>query len=240
MSEEAAPALDFQDVLERDLANIVAKAATGQPLNARERGLIEQESKREQAKSAKTGRAAKTGFKKSYEDYSKVYGASPRTLKRWVATGKEKGLPCPLDEPVAMASWWSHCMTQKCPEGILDAAGGQHLPANTTAAEPPVFTNEKTGLEGALERMEQAEIILASRATEPGQAKPWLDTISRMTSTSTKLRQELAASGKLIPKIEVAAELKNFHGQIAAVLKDALSPETYREVYDLLQENVFK
>lgn len=63
----------------------------------------------------------------------------------------------------------------------------------------PVGDEEK-GLAAALNRLEEMEVRLSRFAGDPGGAKPWLDTISRMTAVSTKLREEMEKLGQLIPK----------------------------------------
>jgi len=255
MSEDPEKEASLEDVLERDLANIIAKAAIGQPLNLRERKLIEEEvakkkklagdAQAQTAAVAKTGRAANSNFSHDYAYYEKIYATSARTIKRWVLAGKKKNLPTPLDEPAAMPSWWSYVMTQKCPQNVFDAvANAEKNPAASPISAnqfiAPAAMNEELGLEGALKRMEQAELVLSVRALEPGQSKPWLDTISRMTATSTKLRQELAAQEKLVSKAEAAAHLRDFHGQISAILKEVLPETAYREVFELLEKEVFE
>jgi hypothetical protein len=191
---------------------------------------------------ARSGRAAVTGYDESYAVYAERYGASPRTIKRWVKIGRDRDDPLPLDQPGEMRAWWSRCMSLRCPPGIVQAAVDvAREPKEVEPRPAPVvnLTNQQTGLGGALERLEQVEVELAKRATDPGQAKPWLDTISRMTSVSTKVREELQAQGKLVPKQEVAAELKTFHGQIVSVLKSMLSESQVREVFELLNQEVF-
>ena len=237
MSEDL---LDFGKVLEKDLANIIKKAAAGQPLNARERDLIMAEkAKREKEKAEtppapdpapapkkKTGRASRTGFQESYEFYAERYGASPRTLKRWVKIGKDQKpdpIPCPLDAPEQMRGWWAACMTLRCPEGVLAAevealkagatAPALQSPPDPDAAQAPApvidLGPEEKGLAAAMTRLEKMEIEFSKKATEPGQAKTWFDAIARMTSLAANVRKELEAQDLLAPRSLVAQELRD-------------------------------
>jgi hypothetical protein len=191
---------------------------------------------------ARSGRAAVTGYDESYAVYAARYGASARTIKRWVKIGRDRDDALPLDQPGEMRAWWSRCMTLRCPPGIVQAAvdvAREPKEAKETDIRPLMLESEERGLAGALARLEQMEVRLAERADQPGQADPWLRTISRMTALATKLRQELQAQGELVPKREVAAELKTFHGQIVSVLKSMLTESQVREVFELLNQEVF-
>lgn len=61
-------------------------------------------------------------YREQYSVYAGRYGASERTVKRWVAAGKEKGDACPLDDPEVMREWWARNMSQRCPDKLLAAA----------------------------------------------------------------------------------------------------------------------
>lgn len=216
-------------------------------------GSVASESEEPEEKK-RSGRASRTGFEHGYDFYAERYGASARTVKRWVKIGREADDATPLDDPLRMRSWWARCMKLRCPAGVVGAEVEALKAAPEKVAERPEevpvvegvpevarvqLETEERGLAGALARMEQMEVKLAERADQPGQAKPWLDTISRMTSVATKLRQELVEQGKLVPKNEVAAELKGYHGQIVSVLKSALPDHELREVFELLKGEVF-
>jgi hypothetical protein len=225
--------LDFNLILEQDLENIIKKSAAGAPLNARERELIQAERvKREKqaapvakAPKAKSGRASKTGFESDYNTYATRYDASRRTVMRWVATGKAQKpdpIPCPLDAPGEMRDWWQKCQSQKCPDGILAAevawiketGGSVKAPRSESAAEefslPSDLDSVEVGLSAALGRLQVMELEFSKKATEPGQAKNWFDSISRMTSVATNVRKELEAQGKLAPKKEVEIVLRDY------------------------------
>lgn len=63
-------------------------------------------------------------FPESYQDYGERYGASPRTVRSWVETGKEaepRDLP-PLHHPPSMPGWFRAHYAKRVPEGIEAAA----------------------------------------------------------------------------------------------------------------------
>jgi len=169
------------------------------------------------------------------------YGAAPRTVKRWKATGKEKGDRCPLEDPVAMVAWWQRTMVQRVPDGIwaavravqgdspgplFDAAPEvidapvvvDDSPVAETYAEPAPAEGEdeilETGLEVELGNLERLAARLAKKAHEPGQTKPYLDTLARIGALSRSLREEAEKLGKLVPKEMVEDVLRGLHASI--------------------------
>ena len=239
--------LDFNQVLEADLANIIKKAASGQPLTGREREMIIAEKAKQEKKdpiaekkegaaiaeaSKKTGRAVHTGYLKDYGSYGEQYQASPRTVARWVKQGKTQTpepIPCPLDDPCEMRTWWAQCMTQRCPAGIIDAekkhlaeAPAERDPENpvekleleAVEVAPINLGDHQAGLAGAMERLEWMEIEFSKKASDPGQAKNWFDALSKMSSLAEKVRKEKQEQGLLVPKLEVAQIIQEFHGPI--------------------------
>jgi hypothetical protein len=231
MESDESEILDFGKVLEKDLANIIKKAAAGAPLNKRERDLIEAERTKREKKpppppeKKKSGRASNTGYSRSYNFYAEQYSASARTVKRWVKTGKDHTpdpIPCPLDDPTSMRSWWGSCMSQTCPDGILAAEVAAlkteaRAPSNQAGQAPEVpdsipvveIGTEEKGLAAAMKRLEQMEVEFSKKATEPGQAKTWFDAIARMTSLAANVRKELEAQNLLAPRAQVAQELRD-------------------------------
>jgi hypothetical protein len=124
-------------------------------------------------------------------------------------------------------------MIQRCPEGILSAAIAQRKnnpepdlvgsvpvtvePVSEVAPPPvidePVQEGEK-GLEQMMDRLMSMEVTLSRKASDPGGAKPWLDTIARTSSLITKLREEKEKLGALVPKDMAEAAIHEFHGPI--------------------------
>lgn len=159
----------------------------------------------------------RTGYLEDYEAYADRYGVALRTVKRWVAKGKEVGERCPLDDAEGMRVWWSRWMIQKCPEKILSAAVAIRK-SPPPVVEPPVIEErveeDEKGLEKMIGRLLSMEVKLSRVAQDPGGAKPWLDTISRTTSVITKLREEKEKLGALVPKDIAEAAIHEFHGPI--------------------------
>lgn len=161
-----------------------------------------------------------------WDEWSALYGSSPRTLKRWASHGKERGEDCPLGEPAKMPGWWQRHMRHRVPPEVMHAARGNQpentLPSAAAAdALPPEDTPEnmevsdaELGLEQTLARLARTEVLLSRKATDPGQAKPWLDTISRMTAVAERLRSEAERLGKLLPRAQVEEAIHAFHGPI--------------------------
>ena len=56
------------------------------------------------------------------KEWSDRYGATTRTVRRWLADGEEVGDPCPLDDPLAFKEWWAQHKTWRVPDSVLAAA----------------------------------------------------------------------------------------------------------------------
>ncbi len=56
------------------------------------------------------------------KEWSARYGATTRTVRRWLADGEEVGDPCPLDDPLAFKEWWAKHKTWRVPDSVLAAA----------------------------------------------------------------------------------------------------------------------
>jgi len=73
--------------------------------------------------------------------WESLYDTKRRQLFRYIATGREKGRPCPLDHPAQMPAWWGACMKQRVPTKILAAAqraaGESGTPASDAPGAPP-------------------------------------------------------------------------------------------------------
>lgn len=63
-------------------------------------------------------------YSRPYRDYVPVYKKSERSIKLYVAKGKERSDLPPLDQPAEMPAWWSRVMSdrQRCPTSITLAA----------------------------------------------------------------------------------------------------------------------
>lgn len=173
----------------------------------------------------KLGCSMRAEFSRTYEEFARIYGKSPRTLKRLVADGKAKGDVPPLDQPVEFVAWWERNMKHRVPASILAAAGGDALmeipqvkaaadePAPALPAEPPV-PGEERGLQATLAALETLEFQLRSTNTDAGKTKNYLDTVNRLAIITGKLREEDEKLGKLIPRDRVETILHEVHGPI--------------------------
>lgn len=217
--------LTTEDIGKRRQLALLGKWSNGKRLNKAEMAEIEEllpegAVKTEVEPEKKIGR---NGYYHTYPQHVEWYGSSLRTIKRWVDEGKKCGETCPLDDPEALYSWLSRHHQRAVPEGVLQALIEWRKKHGVVVAPEPVAEEEvpdssepdddkraemlslpvgedETGLAAALSRLEVMEVRLSRLATEPGGAKPWLDTISRMTSVSTKLREEMEKLGQLLPK----------------------------------------
>lgn len=170
--------------------------------------------------------------------YAECYAANERTVKRWKATGREKDDVTPLGNPEAMLAWWSRNMHQRVPDGITAAvirfrrenkstsplpAPIMELPSQVPAmladdklAERRLILDrpidpEEIGTEQTLQRLLEMEVRLSRLATDPGQAKPWQDTVARIGPMAEKLRRENEISRKLIPRAEAESAIQSYH-----------------------------
>lgn len=108
---------------------------------------------------------------RGYED---TYKCNERTIKRWIARGKESSPPDlpPLDEPRRMPAWWALHYRHKCPEALTIAAVAAGwspetsvvdqvpAPAGEALPSPPpagaVFEEIPSALSGYAEMLERA------------------------------------------------------------------------------------
>lgn len=181
------------------------------------------------------GKRGRNGFLHPYKFYVEVYGSSLRTVKRWVEVGKVaygksedvKDL-VDLDDPEKVYVWWSRNMTAKCPDGILQALVKYRKGAVAPVVElaevddelvaprvndEPVSEEEKGG-ERMISRLEEMEVKFYKHAQEPGGAKAWLDTVTRLSVAREKVREEEEKAGKLIPVAMAEQLIAGYHGPI--------------------------
>lgn len=189
------------------------------------------------------------------EHYAVEYEAAERTVKRWCKDGKTAGDPCPLDDPEQLLAWWSRNKRQVAPAGI-NAAVVRARKSAPAAPKPvvPVIPEgelpllppgpvaevpeeddfvipEGRGLIAALERLEKLEAVLSVKAHQPGQATSYVNVVSRMTTTSEKLRKEAQEQGKLLPRAQVEEVLHAFHGPIESGVRGLVA--TMADVWGL-------
>jgi hypothetical protein len=206
-------------------------------------------------------------YRRRMDDYAGIYETALRTVKRWAATGREAGDPCPLDEPGKMPAWWTRHMKHRVPDSILRAAGqGVEAAEAAVVMDLPIhgdgvavdFLPEGRGVEAELGRLETLSAQLSTRADQPGQTKAYLDSIQRMTSLQRQVREEAEKARRLLPRDEVEQTLHDLHGPIeremrllcrtmGEVLGVPVSPEFEKRwakeldaIFARLQEEVFR
>jgi len=159
-------------------------------------------------------------------DYAVRYGVNPRSVKRWRAHGVAIGDLVPLEDAGKMVAWWGRNMKLRCPPGIMAAVRGDELPldappkperavvdkdeARKAALFAPVDETE-LGLEQTIKRLAENEVRLSRVAMDPGQARAWLDTVSRLGAEMGRLRVENEKLGKLIPRDRAETMIHEYH-----------------------------
>lgn len=172
---------------------------------------------------------ARAGKKNAtYRDHAERYGKSLRTVKAWVALGKENGDAPPFDDPAAMIQWWTRNKSHRVPDSLWKAAGSEAMMEIPPAAEAAPVEEESVEEEGEEEMDESGELGLVAevdalvklarklrnKAPKPGQTKPYLDTLARLGKLTADLRAEAEREGKLMPRDAVEAAIVSFHGPI--------------------------
>lgn len=76
-------------------------------------------------------------------EYEATYSTKRRAIFRWLAIGKEKGDPPPLDRPAEMLAWWTRRMKQRPPAKFLALSKSPaSASAAVTGAAPPAGTRD--------------------------------------------------------------------------------------------------
>lgn len=111
-------------------------------------------------------------YAKPYTAYAAQYGKSVRTLKWYVARGKEHpagpDLP-PFDHPAEMLTWWSRVMSsrQKCPSSIeaaaFAAAGAVPSAAPSPGVASPLVARPAAATSSPPARIESLHITTAEQ-----------------------------------------------------------------------------
>jgi hypothetical protein len=247
-SQEASgePDASFFDlILETDLANIIKKSQSGQPLTKREREMIEEE------RTKRTQKAALPTFKLEGEgspldrmtqrELAEVWGYSLRQVKNWIADGRAAGDPAPVTRPDDMPGWFKRVYApRECPEKLRAAVqriqGGEFgaKRANASAGGPAPATitprievpDEEKGLLAMLDRYRTAEVTLHNKymaAVDAGDESRSQFLLSEWSKMGEKVRALEKAAPKALEELriyvkrdEIQRELETLHN---AVLK---------------------
>ncbi len=79
----------------------------------------------------------RTKYGRRLEEYAAQLGVGLRTVKRWVALGREAGDPCPLDDLAKLPEWYGRRLSYGIPSDLLAACVGQSTPTAAAASSPP-------------------------------------------------------------------------------------------------------
>jgi|GEM_PF-3454969 len=198
MSEE--PTASFSDILEKDLANIIAKADTGQPLNARERAIIEAEAQKEKAAGKKAlssvvtkspqpakseirvGADGRVYYPETYAAYGEKYQRKESAIRGWVRLGKKNQDLPPLEDPKQLVIWWEKWMSQKVPSPIERLA----------RSSPETAASEEFSLEA--ETVDGSEDIPESITLDMAAAGSAMDSLQRLRSASKLCYEQYQAA----------------------------------------------
>lgn len=237
----------FENILETDLANIVKKASSGQPLNKREREMIEEERTRRLQKSQPAFKLEGEGpvnplERMTQQELADEWGYSVRSIKGWLAEGRAKGDPCPLTRPEEMLAWFSRMhVGREVPDKLRDAV--KRVLAEKTkpavaeiAAKPPVerieIPEDQKGLLAMLNRYRDAEPALHAKymaAIEAGDEdkagfymREWSVMGEKLRALEKIAPKALEELGIYVKKDEVVRELETLHRAIIKSIRQAL------------------
>ncbi|HEX7260288.1 MAG TPA: hypothetical protein VF258_00575 [Luteolibacter sp.] len=252
MSEDASAAgvVDadlFAQVLEQDLANIVKKAGSGQPLTKREREMIEEERTRLQKITGPPafeleGEGAPNALARmTQQELADEWGYSVRSIKGWLADGRAKNDPCPLTRPEQMPEWFARVHSpRQCPDKLRDAAARllevNAKPAVVSAPPPPPerieIPEEAKGMLAMLDRLRTAEARLYQNymdAVDAGNEqrstylmKEWSQVAEKLRALEKVAPETLQKLGLYVQKTEVVRELETLHRAVIKTIRQAL------------------
>lgn len=135
-------------------------------------------------------------YPEPYRVYAERYSKSERSIKLYVAKGKEQSPPDlpPLDRPTEMPLWWSRVMSsrQSCPSAIMSAAQAAASPG----AEPsvPVAPSVSNSPPAVLQAPEPA----------PSLKRPESIAVTTLEQDINHLREDLARAREDMLKAQVA------------------------------------
>lgn len=233
----------FDLILETDLANIIRKAQTGQPLTKREREMIEEERTRRQKQGTLPdfkleGEGAIGSLERmTQRELAAAWGYSPRQLKNWLADGRKANDPAPVTHPELMCTWFQRiyaprdapeklrASARRLIEGYRGNGGADSHGANQAPPRIEVADKEK-GLLAMIDRYRTAEATLHARymaAVEAGDESKSQFYLAEWSKMGEKVRQmertapkALEEMGVFVRRDQVQRELEPLH---AAILK---------------------
>ena len=247
--EEDIPELDIAAMLdltlERDFANIVKKSAAGQPLNKREREMIEQERARQKKPATATefqlDPVPSAFVNLTQPELAAKWGYSVRQIKNWIADGKKANDPAPLASPHEMPPWFARIYSPRtAPDRLIQAVRKisenqktAQAATNPSQVEERIEISEtEKGLLAMLDRFRTAEATMHRRFlkyVEDGemdkadyQQQRWEKLGEKLRALEKSAPAALAEAGIYVRKDDVTRELSQIHNGIIKNLKQAL------------------
>lgn len=199
-------------------------------------------------------------YREKIAHYAALYEQSDRTIKRWIAAGRKKDDPPPLDDPIEMPAWFPRHHKHRVPEVLIrraeEARGEVVAPASAEAEEargavaapayrPPSELPEGSGYEAELQRVrdeaQKAAGIL--KDAERGGVPAEIESARRQYDRALKLLREferdatkiLTERGTLVDRSVVEALLLQKHAAIRADLEAAYTADVHREMRSALE-----
>lgn len=235
--------LDFNSVLENDLANIIRKSAAGQPLTKREREMVEEERDRRNQNpvfhlAPEKPPGPLTGL--TQQEIAEKYGYSYRAVKLWVADGRKANDPTPLDDPPAMPAWFARIYSPRAaPDRLIRACqslASLARPSEKAPASQPItrieISDAEKGLLAMLARVRTAEAEMHARymaAVDSGErdkadylSAEWQKSVEKLRALEKSAPSALAEAGIYVRKDDVTRELLQLHSGIIKSLKQAI------------------
>lgn len=245
--EPAVDAAFFDLILETDLANIIKKAQTGQPLTKREREMIEEERTRRSKSSAPAdfkleGEGAIPALERlSQRELAEVWGYSVRQIKNWLHDGRAVNDPAPVTQPELMCSWFQRIYAPRdAPEKlrravarILEGHRAQAAsPDNSQQAKkgggitPVEIPDQEKGLLAMLDRYRTAEVRLHNaymEAVDAGDESRSQFLLSEWSKMGEKVRALEKSAPKALEELRIYVRRDEVQRELeplhAAILK---------------------
>lgn len=160
------------------------------------------------------------------------YEVDPRTMKRWVAKGREIGKPCPFADPRGIIEWWPFKVP--VPEKIRELAGDSAPPVAPAAPlKLAEFRQAGGGFSAALQTAQalvQAEERLLEEALASGDEKAktlarerWFEAIEMLRRLERDAGKIEAQQGSTVRVADVRTAIQEAHAMIPARFRAELA-----------------
>lgn len=183
--------------------------------------------------------------------YAAVFGVSVRTIKTWIAIGRDARPPerPPLDEPARMKDWYSRHMTNRVPDRLVDLAAsiargtGANSPhsSDSPLAAPLPFVSPAVAASSHSDASAGPLFATAAAATTPGATPRTAVPVGSggFTATLGHLREAASITGERYARLAAdptkEAEAEHAHRIWSKLTKELLAYE--KSAQDLLQSS---